>query len=106
MQAGPSGLGLLLLPSLARSNRVLTDDAAGAEARALQLGFEMLRRVRIDPGADLLAEGCFFGCVLKIHCVFLPQAAASTLPALMRSISRLSQVDRDPMASASAFERR
>ena len=42
-------------------------EVGAAEAGLFQVGQEVLGRVGVDPGADLGAEGGFFGRVVEVH---------------------------------------
>src|SRR5438045_8116244 len=66
VQAGPAGLGLLLLPGLADRDDIFLGEPDAAERGLRQLGLILLRRIGLDPLPRLGAERGFRRGVVEI----------------------------------------
>ena len=67
VQTGPSGVILLLLPSLGLLHGVKTAQLNPTETGLFEVGQQVLRGVGVDPSAGFGAEGGFVRCVVEIH---------------------------------------
>src|SRR5580693_882792 len=67
VQAGPAGVGLLLLPGLADIDDFLVPQPDTAERGTGKLRLILLRRVGLDPLAGLAAKRGFLRGVIEIH---------------------------------------
>ncbi len=67
VQAGPAGVGLLLLPGLGRRHRIDPGDGKIAEAGGFEIGLQLARRVGVNPAAHLGAKDGFLGGVIEVH---------------------------------------
>src|SRR5258706_16261432 len=70
VQAGPAGVGFLLLPGLADIDDFFLLQPDPAERRLGKLRLELLRRVGVDPFPSLGAEFGFLRGVIEIHFCF------------------------------------
>ena len=72
VQAGPAGIGFLLLPGLCDFEDVGVLERRAAERGFAQLLLILLRRIGRDPGLGLGAERGFLRRVVEVHaCLFL-----------------------------------
>src|SRR5581483_1075046 len=71
VQAGPAGVGLLLLPGLCDVEDVGALELDAAERGLAQFVLILLRRIRRDPGFRLGAERGFLRGVVEVHRFFL-----------------------------------
>ena len=67
VQAGPTGVIFLLLPSLGLLHWVKTAQLDPAEPGLFEMGQQVLGGVGVDPSAGFGAEGGFVGGVVEVH---------------------------------------